>query len=175
MQCHFLGSQVFLKLAETKEHPVAQNVVKKMPTDWIKTNCCECESQIFIHKDWKNPDLHCGSCKLISGKFVDAIEITLMGNHFISSENVKSLLRSLIEDANIEYNKNLKKSVDKSTAWRAAERDLANRVWNDKELRKEVFLAIKVLERTRKEDEKAELRNEQRAAHTTAGTRRWSG
>lgn len=144
-------------------------------TDWIETRCSQCETRTVIHKDWINPNPDCGVCKLISGKFVDAIEILLISRTLEASEGIKNNFRDLIKTANKRYNEKLREGVERDLAWRAAERELANHVWNNKELRKYVLAAMKELRRYEKEDAKAKYRNEQRAARTDARTRRWSG
>lgn len=144
-------------------------------SDWIDTHCRRCGSRTAIHKDWKNPDPDCGICRLVSGNFVDAIEILLISKYSNIPDAEKDRIRDMIEAANRIYNENLRKLVERTVAWRIAERELAYRVWNDKELRKSVLSAIKALRKYEKEDAKAELRNEQRAARTADGTRRWTG
>jgi len=146
-----------------------------MPSDWIKSSCHQCGSQIVIHKEWTNPDTVCGTCKLISGKFVDAIEVLLIGNYFVTPDHIKNQLRDLVKSANCIYNKNLRKNVERSAAWRIAELELAKQLWAKKEVRKSVLFAIKVLSKQEKQDEKAKLRSELRAARTVDGTRRWTG
>ena len=146
-----------------------------MQSDWIKTRCRHCGSRTVIHKDWNNPDPDCGVCKLVSGKVVDAIEMLLINKYFGTPEDAKDKLRDLIKLANGNYNENLRNGIERSTAWRIAERQLADRVWNDKELRKAILFAIKELRKYEKEDAKAELRNELRATRTSSGTRRWTG
>lgn len=146
-----------------------------MPSDWIKTSCRMCESPTAIHKSWNNPDPDCGACKLISGKFVDAIEISLIGKDFDVLLDTKDKLKDLIKIANHTYNDNLRKGVERSSAWRIAERELAGRIWNEKDLRKTVLLAIRHLRKQEKEDAKAALRNELRATRTVNRTRRWTG
>lgn len=146
-----------------------------MQSDWIKTRCRLCGSRTVIHKDWKSPDPDCGVCKLISGKVVDAIEMLLINKYVGTPEDAKNKLRDLIKLSNGTYNENLRNGIEKSIAWRIAERQLADRVWNDKELRKATLFAIKELRRYEKEDARAELRNELRAARISNGTRRWTG
>lgn len=146
-----------------------------MKTEWIKRKCRSCSSQFVIHRDWKNPDVDCGPCKLIFARFVDAIEVLLLGNYFATPDDVKFRLKSMLKEADRLYGEELKKSTEKPLAWKVAERALAIKIWNEMELRKPVLLAIKALRKLEREDAKADLRNEVRAARTSDGTRRWSG
>lgn len=149
--------------------------MRAVQSNWIKTHCRHCGSQTVIHKDWSNPDPDCGVCKLVYRKFVNAIELLLVSNYLSTPEDTKRKLRYLVKLANKNYNINLGRSIERSTAWRIAERDLADQVWNNKELRKTVIFAIKELRKHEKEDTKAELRNELRAARSADRTRRWTG
>lgn len=149
--------------------------MRAVQANWIKTHCRHCGSQTLIHRDWINPDPDCGVCKLVHRKFVNAIELLLVSNYLCTPDDTKRKLRYLIKLANKNYNINLGRSIERSTAWRIAERDLADQVWNNKELRKTVIFAIKELRKHEKEDAKAELRNELRAARSADRTRRWTG
>ena len=121
-----------------------------MQSDWIKTRCRLCGSRTVIHKDWKSPDPDCGVCKLISGKVVDAIEMLLINKYVGTPEDAKNKLRDLIKLSNGTYNENLRNGIEKSIAWRIAERQLADRVWNDKELRKATLLSSRSCVDTKK-------------------------
>lgn len=149
-----------------------------MQSDWIKIRCRSCNSPMVIHKDWNNPLSVCGVCKLISDDFVSIVEIIIRNSYSSTSDYTSNKLKEFVNSANSTYNAKLNSKIEKVVAWRIAERELADRVWNDKEIRKDILFKIKELriaQQHEKEDKRAYLRNELRTALIADGKRRWSG
>ena len=150
-------------------------MVKPLIQTWDTKKCTGCMSDFPVHKDWQTQPLQCGPCRLITRKFVDAVEYLLRESGVISHPETKKVLLKLVQDASALYRKKKLDGEDPRRAWRTVERKLAHTIWSDKTLRKIVLLTIKELKIQAHGDARADKRNQKRSARLLNGTRRWSG
>ena len=149
--------------------------MKTLSTLWHKKSCDKCKNEFPVHKDWVNPPTHCGPCRLISQKFVDAVEFLVKESVSEAPIDTKRTFLKLLQKAGSCYRQKKFDGENQVAAWLSTERDLAYIIWNDKNLRVTVLKCIKKLKFQRREDARADKCNEIRSARLSNRTRRWSG
>jgi len=136
--------------------------------------CINCNNDFAVHKDWNNPPKKCGPCTLISRSFVDAIEYIIKDDISQIAMKTKLVLTKLVKDAGVLYKKRLADGEDQHIAWRSTERELAETVWYNKDLRSPVIDIINELKIQKRGDKLAEWNNQRRTTQFATRTRRWS-
>ena len=97
-------------------------MVKPLIQTWDTKKCTGCMSDFPVHKDWQTQPLQCGPCRLITRKFVDAVEYLLRESCVISHPETKKVLLKLVQDASALYRKKKLDGEDPRRAWRSVER-----------------------------------------------------
>ena len=86
----------------------------------------------------------------------------------------KLVLTKLVKDAGVLYKKRLADGEAQHIAWRSTERELAETVWYNKDLRSPVIDIINELKIQKRGDKLAEWNNQRRTTQFATRTRRWS-
>ena len=90
-----------------------------MKNQWSKIKCDNCNGELVVHADWKNPPNTCDVCRLIEGDIESAIEIILLKKTLDIRSNIISEIKTIWS----EYHKDLDLSKLPS--------DIYNQIIND--------------------------------------------